>query len=65
LEQNEKSCFVEKEKEENVENVVNGIAYTLDLDLNIFDNENAYRKHANRNPDKALIIVKLASRRKK
>ena len=70
LEQNEKSCYVEisgvqKEKEENVENLVHDIAGVLGIDLNLFDIENAYRKPSIRNIDKPLIIIELASRRKR
>lgn len=70
LEQNEKSCYVEisgvqKEKEENVENVVHDIASALHIDLNLLDIENAYRKPSNHNLDKPLIIVEFASRRKR
>jgi len=70
LEQNEKSCYVEisgvkKEDGENVEVLVHDIATSLEIDLNMFDIENAYRKPTFRNQDKPLIIVELASRRKR
>jgi len=49
LEQNERACLVEnkwckKENNENVETIVNDIAGIIDVDINLFDIENVYRK---------------------
>jgi len=68
LEQNEKSCFVEindVQTDENVEHLVYDIATELEIDLNMFDIENAYRKPTNRNMDKPVIIIELATMRKR
>ncbi|CAI6353309.1 unnamed protein product [Macrosiphum euphorbiae] len=57
---------VQKEKEENVHNLVHGIANVLKIDLNLFDiDENPDRKLSIQNLDKPLIIVEFSSRKKR
>jgi len=70
LEQNERACFIEingvkKEINENIEELVNDIASTIDIDLNLFDIENAYRKPSNQNLQTPQIIVEFSSKRKR
>lgn len=70
LEQNEKACLVEisgvkKEPNENVETIVNDIAGIIDVDINLFDIENVYRKLSNRNLDAPQIVVEFSSKKKR
>ncbi|KAF0719549.1 Uncharacterized protein FWK35_00033096, partial [Aphis craccivora] len=70
LEQNEKACLVEisgvkKEPNENVETIVNDIAGIIDVDINLFDIENVYRKLSNRNLDAPQIVVEFSSKKRR
>lgn len=70
LEQNERACFIEingvkKENDENVETLVNDIASKIDIDLNLFDIENAYRKPSRQKSDTPQIVAEFSSKRKR
>jgi len=70
LEQNERACFIEisgvkKENNENVETLVNDIASKIDIDLNLFDIENAYRKPSRQNSETPQIVAEFSSKRKR
>ncbi|KAF0716302.1 Uncharacterized protein FWK35_00024262 [Aphis craccivora] len=71
LGQNERACFIEisgvkKDNNENVETLVNNdIAFKIDIDLNLFDIENAYRKPSRQNSETPQIEVEFSSKRKR
>lgn len=54
-----------RKRKKNVENLVHDIANALEIYLYMFDIENDYQKPSNWNLDKPLIIVDLASRKKR
>jgi len=70
LEQNERACFIEisgvkKENNENVETLINDIASKIVIDLNLFDIENAHRKHSRQNSETPQIVAEFSSKRKR
>uniref|UniRef100_A0A2S2N934 Uncharacterized protein n=1 Tax=Schizaphis graminum TaxID=13262 RepID=A0A2S2N934_SCHGA len=56
---------VKKENNENVGTIVNDIAGIIDVDINLFDIENVYRKLSNRNLEAPQIVVEFSSKKKK
>lgn len=48
-----------KENNKNIKVIVNDILSTIDIDHNLFDIENAYRKPSNRNQNTPQIIIEL------
>ncbi|KAF0763327.1 sentrin-specific protease-like [Aphis craccivora] len=69
-EKEKRACFIEisgvkKDNNENVETLVNDIASKIDIDLNLFDIENAYRKPSRLNSEMPQIVVEFSSKRKR
>jgi len=46
-------------------NIVNDIAGIIDVDINLFDIENVYRKWSNRYLETPQIVVEFSSKKKK
>ncbi|KAL4134937.1 hypothetical protein QTP88_006617 [Uroleucon formosanum] len=55
---------VKKEPNEEVETIVNDIAGIIDVDINLFDIENVYRKLSNLNLEAPQIVVEFFSKKK-